>query len=107
MKALWDQQPPDIKQIFGEKYYKIMIKMMNPAKADKMASTPKQVVDEYVHAGLSNRPRRRYLIGYDACMLAYTIGLLPTCVGDYIQGKLRKPVVPDGAMRRNSKVTWC
>ena len=102
MKNLWDQQSPEIQNAYGENFFKTLMKRMNPSKTDKIATNPKHVIDAYVHAGLSTRPKLRYLIGVDAHIFAFSIGLLPTLIGDYIQTKMIRPIIPNGAARSSS-----
>jgi len=100
LKTLWERQPDDIREAYGERYMEITLKKMNPTNVDRVAADPKQVIEAYVHAALSTRPRNRYLIGVDAHVLAFTIGMLPTSIGDYILNKLHRSVKPAAAVVR-------
>ena len=58
--------------------------MSEPSNIDRAAGDPTCVVDVYVHVAVSNRPKLRYLVGGTAYFLGYTVGILPTCVGDFL-----------------------
>ena len=82
-KRLYNKQSDEIKQEY-KRFYEDWLKRNDPSNVDRHAGDPRRVVDAYVHASLSTRPRERYLVGIDAHFLSFTVGMLPTRIGDSI-----------------------
>jgi len=82
-KELSDMQPKEILERYGEDYHE---KMFNATKnaLSKTSRNSQHVVNAYLHAALSSRPKLRYLVGPDAKFLAL-IAMLPTAVGDFLK----------------------
>jgi len=97
-QQLWDRQTKEVQDAYGEEFFQHGLKHVDPDAIDKLAGDPKCVVDAYVHAALSTHPRVRYLLGVDAHILAFTMGLLPTWIGDLFHDLLIPRCKPAAAV---------
>ena len=99
-KTLWDIQPDEIQQEYGENFYKDVL-TASKAAMSKINSNPEDVINAYLHATLSARPRLRYVVGRDANTIGMALASLPTAMGDFIRYILFKRIIPAAA--KNAK----
>lgn len=96
---IWLNQPDEIRQSYGEAYYKGAM-LTTRDLVDKLASKKiHKVVDAVAHAVTSRYPKSRYPVGFDANTLWMVIATLPTPIGDFITNFLAAPVTPAAVKR--------
>jgi NAD(P)-dependent dehydrogenase (short-subunit alcohol dehydrogenase family) len=94
----WDCLTPEIKQDYGEDFFKFSISAREGILKIGSKNLEK-VVDAYEHALLGLFPRARYMVGTDAKYFYYPVQCLPEWLGDLVLEKLTCPVLPAAALK--------
>ena len=93
-KDIWEIQPEEIKQSYGEEYYRSAVDITDDLVNTLASPNTHKVVNSVCHAVLSSSPKSRYPVGFDAHTLWMAIATLPTTIGDFITSILVKPMTP-------------
>merc|ERR1712013_432692 len=97
-KGLWEMQPEGVKKEYGPQYY---IKVLE-ATAETMGaftSNTQDVVEAYIDACLSSRPKLRYCVGFDANTAGLFVANIPTYFADFVRSLLFTQVLPDACKK--------
>ena len=100
-KGVWDRAPEDVKEEYGEEYFKWSQKLIADYLDYKCKPNTEWVVDAYYNALTSAYPRARYQVGYDSTFQFTPLSYLPTRWQDwlfrayftYVAGQPRTKVV--------------
>jgi len=84
----WDGAAQEVKEEYGEAYYKYFVSTGLPKFIDLGSSRVDDVVDAYQHALLGTYPRARYLVGFDAKYIWMPLQWMPEWLGDWLLTKL-------------------
>ncbi|XP_063149930.1 retinol dehydrogenase 16-like [Candoia aspera] len=82
-REIWEHLPKEIKQAYGESYYKEMLKGTSRMQAN-CSPNLSLVTNCMEHALTAVRPRFRYTAGWDAKLFYLPISYMPTWVFDLI-----------------------
>jgi len=97
---LWQLQPIRVQEEYGEDYRARVLKgtreMMGAFKSNN-----RDVVDAYLHAALSSKPKARYIVGLDANTAGLLVANLPTSLQDFVKSKLFAQVLPAACKHGN------
>nr|XP_060620166.1 retinol dehydrogenase 7-like [Anolis sagrei ordinatus] len=79
---VWSKLPAEIRELYGEKYFRNIFKTFLGAKWEKKNLS--LVTDCMEHALTSCYPRSRYAVGWDAKLIYIPLSYLPASIADYI-----------------------
>ncbi|XP_063283248.1 retinol dehydrogenase 16-like [Pelobates fuscus] len=83
LAQIWKNLPAEIKESYGEQYYKKFAQTFQ-ALADAASSTFYKVSDCMEHALTACHPWTRYSAGWDAKLYFIPLSYLPTCISDLL-----------------------
>ncbi|XP_075863518.1 retinol dehydrogenase 16-like [Microcebus murinus] len=78
VQEVWDRAPPEIKEIYGEKYLASYLKLLSEHILPTCNENLSEVTDCMEHALTACHPRTRYSAGWDAKLLYLPISYMPT-----------------------------
>ncbi|TKR81236.1 hypothetical protein L596_015141 [Steinernema carpocapsae] len=76
-QTLWDKTSPEIREEYGEKFFKAYQEKAGQMMDQFSSSHPEWVVEAYFHAISAKHPRERYQVGWDANLLFIPLSFLP------------------------------
>ncbi|KAM8800408.1 retinol dehydrogenase 16 [Rhynchonycteris naso] len=81
-QEIWDQTSPEVKEIYGEKYFASSMKMIG--SLEKCTQDLSLVTDCMEHALTARHPRTRYSAGWDAKLFYLPLSYMPTILSDAV-----------------------
>ncbi|KAK2153159.1 hypothetical protein LSH36_305g02022 [Paralvinella palmiformis] len=101
-QATWRRLPQRTKDEFGESFYKEYSRHSIEAIHNASSTEYSKVLDVYVHALTSMRPRLRYTVGYRAMFFSIPLSYLPSNFVDWIICKVHPTLERKGALRKGN-----
>ena len=98
---MWEIQPRRIQEEYGENYFVDVLKATEETMG-AFKSNNQDVVDAYLHAALSSRPRLRYVVGTDANTAGILVANIPTPLQDFVRSLLFTQVLPQACKTKDA-----
>lgn len=84
LTSVFQAAPPEVRQVYGRDYVEKTMQNVDLMTRMVASSDPEEVVDAYVHALTSRRPRLYYVVGRNGNYVFRPLWMLPTRLADWI-----------------------